>query len=66
MTSTAFDAYLRLEDADGKQLAEDDDGGEDQNARLRFQAPKTGTYRIIATTFAANEFGAYIFMIREE
>jgi len=51
MVSTMFDAYLRLEDANGKELAKDDDSGGDLNARILFDCPKEGVYRIIATTF---------------
>jgi len=47
-----LDPYLRLEDAAGKELAKDDDGGEGLNARIRFDCPADGTYRIICTTFA--------------
>jgi hypothetical protein len=58
-----FDTFLRLEDADGKQLAEDDDGGEDLDARIIFQAPKAGTYRIICTTYEDNDTGAYTLIV---
>src|SRR5262249_28511193 len=47
-----IDPYLRLENAAGMQLADDDDSGEGLNARIVFAAPKDGAYRIIATTFA--------------
>jgi hypothetical protein len=58
MTSQ-FDTYLRLEDAQQKQLAQDDDGGGGLNSRIVFQPQKTGTYRIIATTFAADQTGDF-------
>jgi hypothetical protein len=51
LVSRQFDAFLRLEDSAGKQLAEDDDSGGLTNARIVFKAPKDGTYRIIATSF---------------
>jgi hypothetical protein len=51
MTSKDVDSYLRLEDAAGKQLAKDDDRGGDRNARIQFQCPEDGEYRIIATTY---------------
>lgn len=51
MTSSFFDAYLFLEDSAGNLLMEDDDSGGAQNARLLFRPTKSGTYRIIATTF---------------
>jgi hypothetical protein len=66
LASKRFDAYLRLEDATGKQIAEDDDSGGGTNARLRFRPRTPGVYRIIATTFDPNTFGAYSLTIREE
>ncbi len=51
LQSADFDAYLRLEDKDGTPVAEDDDGGGDRNARIRFTPTRTGEYRVIATTF---------------
>jgi hypothetical protein len=51
LVSTAFDAYLRLEAADGKQLAEDDDGGGGTNARLFFIPPASAEYTLVATSF---------------
>jgi hypothetical protein len=66
MTSSDVDAYLRLEDPSGKQLAEDDDSGGGQNARIRFRIANEGTYRIIATTFGPDMLGAYSLTVREE
>jgi pre-peptidase len=66
MTSARFDAYLRLEDATGKQIAEDDDSGGGTNARILFRPRTPGTYRIIATTYDGGTFGAYRLTIREE
>src|SRR5206468_3016980 len=59
MTSTDFDAYLRIEDAAGRHLAADDDSGGQLNARIIFKAPEDGTYRIIATAFIINGAGNY-------
>jgi thiol-disulfide isomerase/thioredoxin len=64
MVSKQFDAYLRLEDAAGKQLAEDDDSGGDNNARIVFQAPKDGEYRIICTSSAPG-YGDYTLTVRQ-
>jgi hypothetical protein len=46
-----------------EQIAEDDDGGADLNARIRFVAPSDGTYVIRATTIAAGNEGAYTFKV---
>lgn len=54
MASGDFDTYLRLEDAGGKQLAEDDDSGggvKGLDAQITFSCMAAGTYRIICTTF---------------
>ena len=66
LASPRFDAYLRLEDADGKQLLEDDDSGGGTNARLRFRPSVAGTYRIVTTTFEGGQFGGYTLTVREE
>jgi len=65
MTSNAFDAYLRLEDANGMQLMEDDDSGGNLNARMVFTPNRPGTYVIIATTYNPNAFGPFNLSIRE-
>jgi hypothetical protein len=65
LRSGQFDPWLRLEDADGKILAEDDDGGGGRNARLRFTPERGGTYRIIVTSFGENETGDYALIVRE-
>src|SRR5689334_6925851 len=44
MTSKDIDPFLRLEDAKGMELANDDDGGGFPNARIVFACPKDGTY----------------------
>jgi hypothetical protein len=63
LESSDFDAYLRVLDASGKQLASDDDGGKGFNARLRFQPPSEGTYQIVATIYDSGE-GNYLLKIR--
>jgi WD40 repeat protein len=60
-----LDPYLRLEDAQGKQLAEDDDGGGFPNARIVYRCERTGAYRIIATAFTKNT-GEYLLRIQEK
>jgi hypothetical protein len=42
-----------------EQIVEDDDGGADLNARIRFVAPADGTYIVRATTVAVNNEGAF-------
>jgi hypothetical protein len=64
LRSDDFDAYLRLEDSQGKSLAEDDDGGGGTDARLVFIPPKEDDYRIIVTTFAKGDTGSYALTVR--
>jgi serine protease Do len=66
MVSGAIDSWLRLEDADGKQLAEDDDSGGCLNARITFNCQKDGVYRISCTTFVPNTTGPYTLMVTEQ
>lgn len=65
LESTEFDPYLRILDAGGKQLAEDDDSGEGLNARIRFTAPRDGNFQIVATRFGGGQ-GNYVLKIRAE
>jgi hypothetical protein len=58
LQSADFDAFLRLEDASGNQVAEDDDGGGGRNARIRYSPTRAGEYRIIATTYSGGS-GVY-------
>src|SRR5438128_1300289 len=54
-----LDPYLRIEDAAGKNLAEDDDSGGKPNARIIFKAQHAGNYTIIATTKEPKQSGYY-------
>ena len=65
LTSKQFDAFLRLENAADKQLAQDDDSGGGNNARITFKAPAEGVYRIYATTFGL-ETGLFVLQVREK
>jgi serine/threonine protein kinase/Flp pilus assembly protein TadD len=67
LESTAFDAFLKLQDAQGKIVAENDDiePGVNLNARLVFTAPADGVYRLVATSFEPAGIGAYTLRIRE-
>jgi hypothetical protein len=59
MLSNQFDSYLRLEDPNGIAIMEDDDGDGFPNARIVFTAPRDGTYRLVATSFAPHTGGSY-------
>lgn len=47
-----IDTYLFIEDDKGTVLRQDDDGGGGLNARIIFSPNKTGTYKVICTTFS--------------
>lgn len=60
LVSDDFDAYLRLEDASGNILAEDDDGAGSLNSRIGpFEIPQNGTYTIVATSLSGRDVGNY-------
>jgi hypothetical protein len=64
--SKDFDAYLYLEDPDGKLLAEDDDGGEGLNSRITYKAEKGGRFRMIATSLSGRATGDFTFSVRQK
>ena len=67
MSSVDFDAYLRLEDDKGKQLAEDDDSGGGEtglDAQITFTPDADGSFKIFATRFADGT-GNFTLKVRE-
>ncbi len=67
LSSREFDAFLRLEDAAGKKLIENDDGFETGNdARIAFRPVKSGTYRIVATSYHAGKTGAFTLTVHKD
>ncbi|HEX3315407.1 MAG TPA: serine protease [Gemmataceae bacterium] len=67
LSSKAFDAYLRLEDARKKVLAEDDDGAarNSTDARIVYRANRDETLTIIATSFGPDQSGRFELTVRE-
>jgi CHAT domain-containing protein/tetratricopeptide (TPR) repeat protein len=53
--SAVFDAYLRLLDASGKQLAWDDDSGLDWDAQIIYRIEQAATYQIVATNMGKGQ-----------
>jgi hypothetical protein len=49
-SDNGIDPFLRLEDAAGTNLAQDDDSGGNLNSRIIFPCTQAGEYRIIATS----------------
>src|ERR1022692_4898243 len=63
LSSKDFDTYLRLEDAKGKEVAFNDDidlANKILDSRIIYVAPKSGEYRIIATTYDAAKTGLFV------
>jgi hypothetical protein len=54
-----WDNWLRIEDAKGKQLAEDDDSGGGTDAQINFECKTAGEYRVIVTSFNAATTGDF-------
>jgi tetratricopeptide (TPR) repeat protein len=66
LQSSQFDPYLRLQDAHGKVLAENDDISPDNlNSRLLVMVNQSATYRLVVTSFQQHGAGAYNLSIRE-
>lgn len=66
VVAKGFDPMVRVENAKAERLGEDDDGGGDLNSRLIFTAPADGMYRVVVTSFNANEFGFFNLQVKEE
>lgn len=65
LMSKRFDCYLYLQDGNGGQIAEDDDGGEGLNSRIVHQAANAGTYRIVITSLGMQGTGDFTFSVRK-
>jgi hypothetical protein len=66
MESKGFDTFLKLFDAQGKLLAENDDiSPTNLNSRIVFTPQQDGTYRILATSFMQRGQGPYAITIHE-
>lgn len=59
-----FDTYLRVEDAHGNVVAENDDNGESLNSRVTLQVSTPGEHRIVVTSFAQGAVGDFEVRIR--
>ena len=59
MESGPVDTYLRILGRHGDILESDDDSGSETNSRIEFEAPYTGQYIVIATSYSSGETGSY-------
>jgi hypothetical protein len=63
--SSDFDAYLIVQDAEGRTLATDDDGGTGTDAQLTYEVVAGRTYRILANSYGEErQTGAYRVTVR--
>ena len=54
------DPYLRLYDANGNKLDEDDDGGNGSESSLIYTAPESSTYYLSAGSNTDDGYGSYL------
>ena len=59
LNSSEFNAYLIVVDPKSKKIAENDDGGENNNAKITITLPTTGTYTVIVKAFEKGQQGSY-------
>ena len=59
MTSSAFDTYLMVESPSGEQVENDDYDGAQDRSVVEFTMREPGRYRVTATSYRADETGAY-------
>jgi tetratricopeptide (TPR) repeat protein/tRNA A-37 threonylcarbamoyl transferase component Bud32 len=65
LESSAFDTFLKLEDAKRKLVVQNDDISEyNRNSRIVFTAKEGGVYRMVATSFQQSGSGAYTLTVR--
>jgi hypothetical protein len=63
--SSDFDAFLIVQDAEGRTLASDDDGGTGTDAQLTYEVVAGRTYRILANSYGEERStGAYRVIVR--
>jgi len=59
MESEDIDPYLVLFDPQGQKIAEDDNSGSGDNARIVITLPRTGTYTLYANSYAVGDTGRF-------
>jgi hypothetical protein len=65
LRSGDFDAYLILQDASGRVLVADDDGGSGTDARITYAVTAGRTYRILANSYGgSHDTGTYRLSVR--
>src|SRR5205807_2583223 len=64
LVSKQFDAYLRLEDGNGKTL-KNEDAGDSRTSKLTFTADRTGDFRVVVSGYRPGEQGEFTLKIIE-
>jgi serine protease Do len=59
MHGSGIDPYLVLFDANGRKIAEDDDGAGGKNARISVTLPITGRYTLYADSYEVGQTGSF-------
>jgi hypothetical protein len=65
LRSDRFDSYVRLFHRDGRPVAEDDDGGDDRDSRIRHLVLESGEYRVQAGSVGDGGGGEYRLRVRQ-
>lgn len=60
LRSTDFDTYLVVLSSEGERTENDDVGEETGHSRVELQAPRSGTYTVVVTSFGPGEEGEYV------
>lgn len=63
--SFLYDPYLRIYDADGQLVDQNDDGGDGYNSAMTFTAQETGTYFLSAGSYFNDSSGLYRLVVEE-
>lgn len=65
MASNEVDAFLLITDENGREVAQNDDGGQGTNSQLTTTLPRDGTYVIWAESLFGNESGSFTLSLSE-
>ncbi|MFO0864596.1 MAG: protein kinase [Gemmataceae bacterium] len=65
LQSADFDTFLRVEEANGKFVAENDDGGDGSNSRVTFRTLRPLTHRLLVTSFEAGSTGNFTLTVKK-
>ncbi|MEG3905559.1 trypsin-like peptidase domain-containing protein [Microcoleus sp. B4-C5] len=64
MKSQEIDPYLILLGPNQREIAQDDDGAGNKNARITVRLPADGTYTLVANSYQARQSGAYTLQLK--